>query len=115
MSLPYTITNITTLSALMVSCTMSDWKYSPISSPSSMCSMVSLIDASAESSTAVPAPIRPPAFDMTCCATSNTAIVMVKQFVIRYTATAVLNTHLKNIQVSKFARLLWAIMSCMSS
>ena len=42
----------------------------------------------------------------TCCATSKTAMVMLKVFVISMTATKVLKTHLKNIHVSKFARLL---------
>ena len=39
----------------------------------------------------------------------NTAIVILNVFVINMTATKVLNTHLKKIQVSKFARLLWSI------
>jgi len=41
--------------------------------------------------------------------TSNTAMAILKQLVISITATKVLKTHLKKIQVSKLARLLWSI------
>ena len=43
---------------------------------------------------------------MTCCATSNTAMVILKVFVISMTATKVLKIHLKKIHVSKLAKLL---------
>ena len=47
----------------------------------------------------------------TCCATSKTAIVILNVLVMSMTATKVLKTHLKKIQVSKLARLLWSIIS----
>ena len=50
-----------------------------------------------------------------CCPMSNTAIVIVIVFEIRSTAKKVLNTHLKKIQVSKFARLLWLMTSWINS
>ena len=52
---------------------------------------------------------------MTCCDTSKTAMVMLKQFVMMVTARKVLKTHLKKIQDSKFARLLWSIIIWINS
>ena len=67
------------------------------------------IFSSAEASTAVFPAMMPPLALMTFCVTSKTAMVMLNVFVINMTATKVLNTHLKNVHVSKFARLLWSI------
>ncbi len=71
--------------------------------------------AMAESLTAVDAPMMPPLPEITVWQTSKTAITMLKQLEMSVTATKVLNIHLKMIQVSKFAKLLCSMMSCISS
>ena len=85
------------------------------SSGTSMASSVDSMLARVLASIAVLPEIIPPAFDITCCATSNTAIVIFIVFVISVTATKVLKIHFQKIQVSKFARLLWLMTSCISS
>ena len=71
-----------------------------------MPSSVACILLKDDPSTAVLPPMTPPAEEITCWATSNTAIVILNVLVISMTATKVLKTHLKKIHVSKFARLL---------
>ena len=94
---------------------MKDCKYSPSIGPKSMASTVACILSSAAESIAVEPAMMPPAPAMTCCDTSKTAMVMLKQFVMMVTARKVLKTHLKKIQDSKFARLLWSIIIWINS
>ena len=103
------------LSAHMVMLSRKDWQNSPISGPRSMPIRVSSSVSSAEPSTAVDPEINPPAPLITVWQTSNTAIVISKQLVISITATKVLKIHLKKIQVSKLARLLWSIIIWINS
>ena len=96
-------------------CTMSDCKKIDRSAGTSMVSKVDSMDARVLASIAVLPEMIPPAFDITCYATSNTAIVIFIVFVISVTATKVLKIHFQKIQVSKFARLLWLMTSWISS
>ena len=73
------------------------------------------IAAMASSLTDVDAPMMPPLREITFWQTSKTAITILKQLEMSVTATKVLNIHLKMIQVSKFAKLLCSMMSCISS
>ena len=94
---------------------MKDCMKIPRSSPTSRVSRVVRRSARAEASTSVLPEIRPELAFTTCCATSKTAIVMSKVLLTSITAIVVLKIHLKMIQVSKFARLLWSMISWMSS
>ena len=102
----YDVPGMTTDRIMEQSCTTKDCRNSPRSGPSSISSNVPRIDSSVDASTAVLPEMIPALALTTCCATSKTAMVMLKVFVISMTATKVLKTHLKNIHVSKFARLL---------
>ena len=59
--------------------------------------------------------ITPAAPDTTCCATSNTAIVISKVWVTINTAIHALKNHLKNIKVSSSCRLFLSIIMLISS
>ena len=67
------------------------------------------------SSTAVFPAMMPLDSATTVWARSKTAMVMSKVLEMRVTATKVLNTQRKNVQVSKFARLLWSMTIWISS
>ena len=105
------MTKITTDRMDIVTCTINDCRNNPNSGPSSIALSVSSIVSKAEASTAVLPDMIPALALTTCCDTSNTAMVILNVFVMSMTATKVLNTHLKKIHVSKFARLLWSIIS----
>ena len=60
-------------------------------------------------------PITPAAPETTCCAISNTAIVIVKVWVTRYTATHALKNHLKNMNVSISCILFFSVIMLISS
>ena len=60
-------------------------------------------------------PITPAAPETTCCAISNTAIVIVKVWVTRYTATHALKNHLKNMNVSISCILFFSVTMLISS
>ena len=94
------------LSAHMVTLSRKDWRNRPINGPMSISIRVSSRVSKAAPSMAVVSEINPPAPLITFWQTSNTAMVILKQLVISITATKVLKTHLKKIQVSKLARLL---------
>ena len=53
--------------------------------------------------------------ETTCCAISNTAIVIVKVWVTRYTATHALKNHLKNMNVSISCILFFSVTMLISS
>ena len=59
--------------------------------------------------------ITPAAPETTCCATSNTAIVISKVWVTRYTATHALKIHLKNMKVSTSCILFFSVTMLISS
>ena len=65
--------------------------------PMSIASSVLCMLARVLASIAVDPEISPPALLITCCATSNAAIVMFIVFVITVTATKVLNIHFQKI------------------
>ena len=93
----------------IVTCTIKDCRNKPSKGPKSIAISVSSIVSNAEASMAVFPDMIPALAFITCCVTSNTAIVILNVFVINMTATKFLNTHLKKIQVSKFVRLLCSI------
>ena len=93
----------------IVTCTIKDCRNNPSRGPNSIAISVSSKFSRAEASIAVFPAMMPPLAFMTFCVTSKTAMVILNVFVINMTATKVLNTHLKNVHVSKFARLLWSI------
>ena len=99
----------------IVTCTIKDCRNKPSKGPKSIAISVSSIVSNAEASMAVFPDMIPALAFITCCATSNTAIVILNVFEIRVTARKVLKTHLKNVHVSKFARLLCSMSIWISS
>ena len=80
-----------------------------------MPSSVACIAVRVASLTDVLPEIRPPLREITCCATSKTAIVILNVFENQSHCQKVLKTHLKNVHVSKFARLLCSMSIWISS
>ena len=72
-------------------------------------------ERAASTSIFVSPPITPAAPETTCCAISNTAIVIVKVWVTRYTATHALKNHLKNMNVSISCILFFSVTMLISS
>ena len=72
-------------------------------------------DRAAVTSIFVLPPITPAAPETTRCATSNTAIVISKVWVTRYTATHALKNHLKNMNVSTSCILFFSVTMLISS